>query len=50
VPAELSARLADYQREGVRWMLEKLSGPSGACVLADEPGLGKTVQAIATIV
>ena len=45
----LSARLAGYQREGVRWMLEKLSGPSGACVLADEPGLGKTVQAIATI-
>ena len=49
-PKMLLARLAAYQREGVRWMLEKLSGPSDACVLADEPGLGKTVQAIATIV
>ncbi|MBX3270994.1 MAG: DEAD/DEAH box helicase [Sandaracinaceae bacterium] len=48
VPAELDARLRDYQREGVRWLLRLASWAPGA-VLADDMGLGKTVQALAMV-
>ncbi len=48
----LNGRLfAPYQREGVLWMLTmegQTSGPKGA-ILSDEPGLGKTIQLIATM-
>lgn len=40
--------LRDYQRAGVRWLLERSAWAPGAC-LADEMGLGKTVQAIALL-
>ncbi len=48
----LNGRLfAPYQREGVLWMLTmegQTSGPKGA-LLCDDPGLGKTIQLIATM-
>jgi SNF2 family DNA or RNA helicase len=48
----LNGRLfAPYQREGVLWMLsqeQQVSGPKGA-MLMDDPGLGKTIQLIATM-
>jgi len=40
--------LFPYQAEGAAWMAEKLARGSGA-LLADDPGLGKTVQAIAAL-
>ncbi|TNJ27613.1 DNA repair and recombination protein Rhp26p [Giardia muris] len=40
--------LREYQREGVRWILELLTRNCGG-LLADEPGLGKTVQVIAAM-
>lgn len=48
----LNGRLyAPYQQDGVMWMLEKENsthGPKGA-ILADDMGIGKSVQVIATI-
>lgn len=35
-------KLFDYQREGVDWIVTK----KGRCILADDPGLGKTAQTI----
>ena len=35
--------LMDFQKIGAVWMRER-----GSCLLADEPGLGKTIQTIAT--
>ena len=50
VPAALGARLAPYQRDGVAWILGHLCGRGArSCILADAPGLGKTVQAIAAV-
>ena len=45
----LGVTLRDYQRDGVRWLLERSRWAPGVC-LADEMGLGKTVQAIALLV
>ncbi len=45
-PADLNARLRDYQRQGLSWLQflreHKLGG-----ILADDMGLGKTMQALA---
>lgn len=41
----IGLRLRDYQEEGVRWMLQHESHPRGGC-LCDDPGLGKTLQAM----
>ena len=50
VPAALGARLAPYQRDGVAWILGHLCGRGArSCILADAPGLGRTVQAIAAV-
>jgi SNF2 family DNA or RNA helicase len=43
LPGFLEAALMPFQREGVRFGLQR----SGKCMLADEMGVGKTVQAIA---
>ncbi|XP_064420047.1 DNA annealing helicase and endonuclease ZRANB3 isoform X3 [Latimeria chalumnae] len=43
LPEKLRQRLLPFQREGVRFALEK----AGRCMIADEMGLGKTIQAIA---
>jgi len=45
-PAALRARLRDYQRHGLTWLVELTDLGLGAC-LADDMGLGKTVTLIA---
>ncbi|CAM9481009.1 unnamed protein product [Ascophyllum nodosum] len=49
-PRDVMATLLPYQQEGLAWMLnqEKLDYKGG--ILADEMGMGKTLQAICTIV
>ena len=41
INAALEQKLRQYQRVGVRWIAE-----SHNCILADEPGIGKTIQAL----
>jgi superfamily II DNA or RNA helicase len=48
VPSTLQAELRDYQLEGFQWMARLAHWGVGAC-LADQMGLGKTVQALAVI-
>jgi len=43
LPAKLMESLADFQKLGVHWGAIK---KKGRCLIADEPGLGKTIQAI----
>ena len=43
MPEALSRRLLPFQRDGVRFALSR----RGRCLIADEMGVGKTVQAIA---
>lgn len=43
LPPHLESALLPFQREGVRFGLER----GGRCLIADEMGVGKTVQAIA---
>lgn len=45
VPAELKAKLRNYQRDGYSWMYQLYQNKLGGC-LADDMGLGKTVQTI----
>src|SRR5579875_3032237 len=47
-PAELAARLRDYQRDGFAWLATLWQLELGG-VLADDMGLGKTLQALALI-
>ncbi|PRP86521.1 DNA annealing helicase and endonuclease ZRANB3-like [Planoprotostelium fungivorum] len=42
VPAELLSRMLPFQREGLKFGIQQ----KGRCLIADEPGLGKTIQAI----
>lgn len=49
VRAAMRRPLYAYQAEGAAWLVERLQQGRGA-VLADEPGLGKTVQALAAII
>jgi SNF2 family DNA or RNA helicase len=42
LPLPYASKLYDYQTVGVKWLVEKRRG-----ILADEPGLGKTIQALA---
>ena len=44
ISAHLRALLKPHQTAGVRWAFEKLN-TLGGCLIADEPGLGKTLQA-----
>jgi SNF2 family DNA or RNA helicase len=43
LPSKLVATLADFQKVGVHW---GATTKKGRCLIADEPGLGKTIQAI----
>uniref|UniRef100_A0A4W3I9T8 Zinc finger RANBP2-type containing 3 n=1 Tax=Callorhinchus milii TaxID=7868 RepID=A0A4W3I9T8_CALMI len=43
LPEKLKQRLLPFQKEGIKFALER----NGRCMLADEMGLGKTIQAIA---
>ena len=51
----IAAKLRPHQREGVRWMyrvlhgLEPDAGPHTGCLLADDMGLGKSLQSIALV-
>ncbi|MEO0836588.1 MAG: SNF2-related protein, partial [Cyanobacteria bacterium J06642_3] len=48
LPSTLQAELRDYQHEGFEWMSRLAHWGVGAC-LADQMGLGKTIQALAII-
>lgn len=48
LPSTFQAELRDYQMEGFSWMARLAHWGVGAC-LADQMGLGKTVQALAVI-
>mmetsp|Transcript_21390 Transcript_21390/g.63938 ORF Transcript_21390/g.63938 Transcript_21390/m.63938 type:complete len:768 (+) Transcript_21390:188-2491(+) len=42
IPRSIWRQLAPFQRYGVSWIVKN----NGRCLIADEPGLGKTIQAI----
>ncbi len=48
LPADLTADLRDYQRQGVNWLCFVREAGMGA-MLADDMGLGKTLQALCAI-
>jgi len=48
IPAGLNARLRDYQKEGLRWLVFLQENNLGGC-LADDMGLGKTIQTLALL-
>ena len=48
VPSELKGELFDYQREGYEWLTQHAEWGTGCC-LADDMGVGKTIQAIAVL-
>ncbi|HEX2675987.1 MAG TPA: SNF2-related protein, partial [Polyangiales bacterium] len=48
LPADLTASLRDYQRDGVNW-LAFLSNANLGAMLADDMGLGKTLQALCVV-
>ncbi len=48
IPTTLTAQLRDYQVEGYEWLSRLASWGAGAC-LADDMGLGKSVQSIAIL-
>jgi superfamily II DNA or RNA helicase len=48
LPADLTASLRGYQREGVRW-LDRQRELGLPALLADDMGLGKTVQALCSV-
>ena len=49
VDARVARNLQRHQWLGVRWMYRVANGALRGCILADEPGLGKTIQALALI-
>jgi SNF2 family DNA or RNA helicase len=48
IPSTFQAELREYQMEGFNWMARLAHWGVGAC-LADQMGLGKTIQALAVI-
>lgn len=48
-PESIRATFRPYQLEGVKWLRRAISSGSGG-VLADQPGLGKTLQSISAFV
>ena len=44
--AERGLRLLPYQEVGVAWLAERLEAAGGAALLADAPGVGKTIQTL----
>jgi superfamily II DNA or RNA helicase len=45
---ELWNRLRDYQKQGIKWMGDRIGQHSGA-ILADDMGLGKTLQTLCAV-
>ena len=48
-PDGMSIRLLPFQLEGLHWLLAQEEGKYGGGVLADEMGMGKTIQTIALL-
>ncbi len=48
LPADLTADLRDYQREGANWLAQRRESGIGA-LLADDMGLGKTLQLLCAV-
>lgn len=46
-PPNMNVRLLPFQLEGLNWLLKQEDGEFGGGVLADEMGMGKTIQTIA---
>ena len=49
-PVAVTMPLLPFQKESLGWMLEQEAGPIKGGILADEMGMGKTIQAITLIV
>ncbi|SBS98698.1 DNA repair protein rhp16, putative [Plasmodium ovale curtisi] len=49
IPEELKFDLLEYQKEGVSWMISQEHSSIKGGILADEMGMGKTIQAITLI-
>mmetsp|Transcript_56102 Transcript_56102/g.88937 ORF Transcript_56102/g.88937 Transcript_56102/m.88937 type:complete len:1185 (-) Transcript_56102:208-3762(-) len=50
VPKEITIPMLPFQREGLAWMCNQEETAAGGGILADEMGMGKTIQAIALLV
>ncbi|KAJ3041272.1 hypothetical protein HDV00_009665 [Rhizophlyctis rosea] len=49
-PADMTVQLLEHQKLGLEWMLKMERGNNKGGILADDMGMGKTVQSIATMV
>ncbi|KAH6589316.1 hypothetical protein BASA61_005646 [Batrachochytrium salamandrivorans] len=49
-PADINIKLLPFQLEGLHWMLKQEEGPFAGGILADEMGMGKTIQMISLMV
>ena len=48
-PRQLTRPLLGFQQEGLGWMVANEAGPVNGGILADEMGMGKTIQTIALL-
>lgn len=49
VPDQVVVPMLPFQKEGLTWMCQQESGPVAGGILADEMGMGKTIQAISLL-
>jgi len=50
IPTEITAPMLPFQKEGLAWMINQESTTARGGILADEMGMGKTIQAISLLV
>ncbi|ODQ64471.1 hypothetical protein NADFUDRAFT_26816 [Nadsonia fulvescens var. elongata DSM 6958] len=48
-PADMTVNLLPFQHEGLNWLIKQEEGDYGGGILADEMGMGKTIQTIALL-